>query len=439
MDLALLGGSKSVVADQGDMFKWPIITGDHEAAAIDVLRKGLMSGIEITQKFEAKYAKWYGADYALACPNGTSTILEAMYAVGVKKGDEVICPSITFWASVVQLYTLRATPVFADIDPETMNIDPADIERKITPRTKAIMVVHYGGYPADMDSIMDIARRHKLKVIEDCAHAHGTLYKGKLAGTFGDVGMFSLMTGKAFAIGEGGILITNDREAYERALLWGHYIRHGNLTIEGIKEFGGLPCGGAKNRLNQMVSAIGIVQIDKYPAQMVEIDKAMNYFCQGLDGLPGIDVMKLPEGSTKGGWYYPHFRYKTEELGGLSLKRFCGAIEAEGSIAAPGCNKPLHTHPLFISMDVFGEGKPSRIANLDDAEGFECKQSLPVSERINNEVFGIPWFKHFRKDIIDEHIAAYKKVIDSYRELLDGDDHNDIDFGGFSSFFKKSK
>ena len=438
-ELALLGGSKAVLADQGDMFKWPIITPEHEEAAMRVLRSGQMSGIDITREFEKKYAKWHNMDYALACPNGTSAILETMYAVGIGRGDEVICPSITFWASVVQLYTLKATPVFADIDPDTMNIDPADIERKITGRTKAIMVVHYGGYPADMDAIMSIAKKHNLKVIEDCSHAHGSLYKGRLVGTFGDAGVFSLMSGKAFAIGEGGIMITNDRSVYEKALLWGHYIRHNELTLAGIKEYAGLPCGGVKNRLNQITSALGIVQVDKYPLQMKEIDAAMNYFCDCLDGMAGIDVMRTPARCTKGGWYFPHFKYKTDELGGLSLKRFCQAIEAEGSVAAPGCNKPLHTHRLFTDMDVFNDGKPTRIANLDDPRGFVINQSLPVSESINGKVFGIPWFKHFRKDIIDEHIAAYKKVIGGYKELLKDDDGGSCDFGGFSSFFKGKK
>ncbi len=436
---ALLGGHRVVAAEQGDMFKWPIITPEHEEAALRVLRGGQMSGIDVTKKFEKRYAKWHNTDYAVACPNGTSAILEAMYAVGIGKGDEVICPSITFWASVVQLYTLKATPVFADIDADTMNIDPADIERKITRRTKAIMVVHYGGYPADMDAIMAIAKKHNLKVIEDSSHAHGSLYKGRMVGTIGDVGVFSLMSGKAFALGEGGIMITNDRSVYEKALLWGHYIRHNELTIDGIKEYGGLPCGGVKNRMNQITAALGIVQVDKYPAQMREIDDAMNYFCDSLDGIDGIDIMRVPANCTKGGWYFPHFKYDSKAFGGLSLRRFCEAIEAEGSIAVPGCNKPLHTHRLFIDMDVFNDGTPTRIANLEDSEGFVSRQSLPVSERINGEVFGIPWFKHFRKDIINEHITAYKKVIASADKLLIDDKPDTGDFGGFSSFFKPNR
>lgn len=434
---ALLGGHKAVSLEQVDMFKWPIITKEHEDAVLEVLRAGQMSGIEVTKKFEKEFSAWHNAEYALACPNGTSAILEAMYALGIGQGDEVICPTITFWASIIQSYMLRATPVFADVDPETLNIDPADIERKITPYTKAIVVVHYAGIPADMDSIIAIARKYNLKVLEDCSHAHGATYNGRLVGTFGDVAAFSLMTGKAFAIGEGGILITNDRRVYERSLLWGHYVNHSEITFEDLREYAGLPCGGAKNRMHQLTSAFGLVQLKKYPSQMREIDDAMNYFCDGLEGYPGIDTMRqVSYGKiTKGGWYYPHFKYESRQLGGLSLTRFAQALRAEGTVCNPGCNKPLHLHPLFTKMDVFNEAMPARIANHKNPSQVELRQSLPVAESILSHVFEVPWFKHFRKDIIDQHINAYKKVIDNSEHLLAGDT-GDVEYGGYSSFFR---
>jgi dTDP-4-amino-4,6-dideoxygalactose transaminase len=318
-----------------------------------------------------------------------------------------------------------------------LNIDPADIERKITPQTKAIVVVHYAGVPADMDSIMAIAKKHKLKVLEDCSHAHGATYNGRLVGTFGDVAAFSLMTGKAFAIGEGGILITNNRRVYERSLLWGHYVNHSDITLDDLKEYAGLPCGGAKNRMHQLTSAFGLVQLKLYPSQMKEIDDAMNYFCDALEGCPGIDTMRQASYGkvTKGGWYYPHFKYDSRELGGLSLTRFAQAVRAEGTVCNPGCNKPLHLHPLFTKMDIFNEGQPAKIANHPAPSSVVMRQSLPVAESILSQVFEVPWFKHFRKDIINQHIEAYKKVIDNYERLL-ADDTGDIEYGGYSSFFK---
>ena len=441
-NLAFFGGEKAVKSDSGDMFKWPIVTAEHEEAVLKVLRSGQMSGLDITKEFEKKYAKALGRKYGLACPNGTSAILEAMYGLGIGAGDEVISPSITYWASIVQVYTLGATVVFSDIDPDSLCIDPNDIEARITARTKAVVVVHYAGMPADMDAIMAIAEKYDLKVLEDCSHAHGALYKGKEVGTFGQASVFSLMTGKSLAIGEGGILLTDERAVYERALLFGHYIRHNEIELEELKPFTGLPCGGIKSRLNQLSSAIGLVQLKLYPKQMAEIDKAMNYFCDLLESMPGIKPMRPKKNSntTKGGWYFPHFKYVAEELGGLSLRRFAEAVEAEGTVCEPGCNKPLHKHRLFTEMDVYGHGRATRVAHIDDSVKVEdYLKSLPVSERINRCVFTVPWFKHYRPAVIEEHADAYKKVIAHYQSLLAGDKDEGDDDGEYTSFFREKR
>jgi dTDP-4-amino-4,6-dideoxygalactose transaminase len=436
--LALLGGEKSVRSEASDIFAWPIITERHEQAILEVVRARQMSGIEITRQFERKYARMLARKHALAYPNGTAAILGAMYGLGIGLGDEIICPSITYWASVAQAYILGATPVFADVDPETICIDPRDIEHRITPRTKAIVVVHYASMPADMDAIMNIVAKHNLRVLEDCSHAHGALYKGKEIGTFGEAAAFSLMTGKSLAVGEAGIFFTDDRKVYERALLFGHYIRHDEITLEELKPFAGLPCGGFKHRMHQLSSAFGLVQLELYGEQMAEIDKAMNHFCDLLEDTAGIRPMRPAKGAntTKGGWYYPHFRYVTEELGGLSLSRFCQAVQAEGSTCNPGCNKPLHLHPLFTTMDVYGHGRPTRIAHLDESVTIDqYVEKLPVAEGINRCVFEVPWFKHYHPETIEEHANAYRKVTKNHRALLAGDTDNDTDAGGYSSFF----
>jgi len=440
--LALLGGEMSVKSEASDIFAWPIVTDRHEQVVLDVLRARKMSGIEITKEFEKTYAESLGRKYGLAYNNGTAAILGAMYALGIGLGDEVICPSITYWAPGAQAYSRGATPVFADIDPETLCIDPKDIEHRITPRTKAIVVVHYAGMPAEMDEIMKIAAGHNLKIIEDASHAHGALYKGRQIGTFGEAAVFSLMTGKALAIGEGGILFTDERKVYERALLFGHYIRHDEITLDELKPFAGLPCGGAKHRIGQLNSAFGLVQLDLYPKQMAEIDKAMNYFCDLLEDTAGIRPIRPAKGTntTKGGWYYPHFRYIAEELGGLSLSMFAQSINAEGSICNPGCNKPLHLHPLFTSEDVYGHGRPTRIAFLDESAKIEqYVEKLPVAEGITRRVFEVPWFKHYEPQIIEQHAGAYKKVIENYQTLLPGDTDKDAETGGYSSFFSSRK
>ena len=435
--LAILGGPKSIPIHQEDMFKWPIVTKEDEEAVLEVLRKGGMSGTDVTKKFENDFAKWQGTKYALGFNNGTASLHTAMFACKVGVGDEIICPSVTYWASVTSVFSLGATVVFADIDPITLCIDPEDIEKRITDRTKAIMVVHYLGHPADMDRIMEIARRHKIKVIEDVSHAQGGLYKGKKLGTIGDVGAMSLMSGKSLAIGEAGMLVTDDLEIFERSEAFGHYERfESDIKTEELKPYMGLPLGGFKYRMHQLSSAMGRVQLKYYDERCVEIRKSMNYFWDLLEGVPGIQAHRTPKDSDSNmaGWYAPHGIFRSEELGGLSVTRFAEAVAAEGDYYCyPGCNAALHTHALFSSCDVYGHGKPSRIANSNkDVRIFD--QSLPISEKVSSMVFGIPWFKHYQPEIIEQYANAYRKVCENYEELLKEDGGNSRNLGVWHFF-----
>lgn len=430
--LAILGGPKSIVSDLGDLFTWPIITAEIEAAVLEVLRAGTMSGLDVTRKFEEGFAAWHGMRYALGHNTGTAALQCAMFGLGIGCGDEIICPSITYWASCLPVFSLGGTVVFADVDPETLCIDPNDIENHISERTKAIIVVHYVAMPADMDAIMAIARRHNIKVIEDVSHGHGAMYKNRMVGTIGDVSAYSLMSGKSFPCGEAGMLLTNDPAVYERAIAFGHYARHDKLESEDLRQGAGLPWGGYKYRMHQLSSAVGLEQLKLYPQQMAEIDESMNYFWDLLDGLPAIGSHRPPKdsGTTKGGWYTPTGLYRAEELGGLSVSRFCEAVTAEGCACHPGCNRALHLHPLFNDIDVYGHGRPTRIANLP--EGVDIRQkpgSLPVAEGIQQRVFKLRTFRRYRPQIIAEHAAAIRKVVENYRDLLPGDTA-DTDAGG---------
>ena len=438
--LAILGGPAAVNCDAGDTFVWPIVTPEHEEATLQVLRRGAMSGTDVTMEFEREYAKATGMRHALACNNGTSAIHCALFGMGIGVGDEVICPSLTYWASVLQLYSLGATPVFADVDPETLCLDPADVARRVTPRTKAVIVVHYAGMMADMDGIMAVAKERKLKVFEDCSHAHFCLYKGRQAGTFGDASGFSLMSGKAFAIGEAGIMLTNDQEILERAILFGHYERHGSLELEATRKFAGLPCGGHKYRTHQLSSAFGLVQLRHYQRQFAEIDQAMNSFCDLLDDLPGVKPIRPAKGSgsTKGGWYFPLAHYRPEQLGGLSVGRFVEALAGEGvKNVGAGCNKPLHTHALFNSMDIYGHGRPTRLANLPAGTVVaDLQKPLPATDKVNARSLQLPWFRRNRPELVEQYAAAFRKVVENHRDLLPGDVQTTVE-GGYSNTFKK--
>ena len=440
-ELALFGGPKAMVSDPGDMFTWPIITQEDEDAIVEVLHNRAMSGTDITMKFEEEFAQWMGVKYALGFSSGTASLQGAMFGIGLGRGDELICPATTYWASGLQAYTLGATLVFADVDPETFCIDPKDIERCIGPKTKAIVAVHYLGHPCDMDPIMEIAKKHNLKVIEDVSHAQGALYKGKMVGTFGDVAAMSLMSGKSFACGEAGILVTNDREVYERAIALGHYERfeNENIQTEELKPFCGLPLGGYKYRMHQMSSAMARVQLKYYDERCVEIRKAMNYFWDLLEGVPGIRAHRTneAEGTTMGGWYAAHGRYVSEELGGLSVTRFLEALDAEGLTLHAGLNECLSTHALFKFADVYHDGQPTRVV-FADRDVRDLDADLPNSESLGAYSFEVPWFKHYYPAYIEECANAIKKVVRNYQELLPGDPGNPENLGGWH-FFSHSK
>jgi len=417
--LAIGGGPKAVQRDPGDAFKWPIITQEDEEAVLEVLRRGAMSATDVTRRFEEDLAAWFGLKHALCHNTGTAAIQAAMYACGVRVGDEVICQSMTYWGSVLQVFSLGGSVVFAEMDPDTLTLDPGDIERRITPRTRAIIAVHYCGHPTDMDPIMEIASRRRIKVIEDVSHARGALYKGRLLGTIGHVGAMSIMSGKSLACGEGGFLVTDDREIYERAAAFGHYERSGELTCPELKPFAGMPLGGYKHRMHQLSSAVGRVQLKYYRERMAQIQRAMNYFWDLLEGVPGIRAHRpaRDSGSTMGGWYAAHGVYVPEELDNLPVARFCEGVRAEGVPACnPGANPLMHLHPVLNEADVYGHGRPTRIA-CADRDLRQPKGSLPITEGLPERCFWIPWFKRFRREVIEEHAAAFRKVAENADEL----------------------
>ena len=427
--LAINGGDKAVGNFKSELFAWPIVTDEDRKAIVDVLDNRLMSGTDITKEFEKEYKEWIGAKFALGYCNGTSALHAAMWACGVGAGDEIICPSTTYWASCTAALSLGAAVNFADIDPETLCIDPKDIEHRISPKTKAIVVVHYAGYPADMDSIMEIAKRHNVKVIEDASHSHGSMYKGRHTGTIGDIAGMSMMSGKAFAIGEAGLVTTNNRDLYERCISFGHYARTGapsnfnavdaQVTNPELQKFAGIPLGGYKHRMNQWCAAMGKVQLKYYPERIAEIEKAMTYFCDLLDANLGLKTHRPPKdsGLTKGGWYAPVCHYIPEELKNIPLEIFCKAVQAEGVSCLPGINHPLHLHKVFHEADIFNMGQPTMISfgQRDVRQGLGA---LPISEAACSKNFFIPKFTTYNKKEIENVAAAYKKVIDNIKELV---------------------
>ena len=422
--LAIHGGPKTVTLEAGDIFKWPIVTEEDEAAVLEVIRRGAMSGWDVTEQFESEFAEWMGTDYALCFGNGTMGLLAAMFGCGLGAGDEIIGPSLTYWATILPALNLRAVPVLAEVDPDTLCIDPDDIEHRITERTKAVIITHHFAHPCDMDRIMPIAREHGLKLIEDVSHAQGGLYKGRKLGTFGDVGAMSLMAGKSFPIGEGGIFVTDDRMIWERAIAFGHYARtqrEGVITDPELARFKGMPLGGFKFRLNQTASAMGRVQLKYYDERCAEIRRAMNHFWDCLDGCPGLQAHRVDEetGSTMAGWYAAVGLLKPDEIGGVTNVKFAEAVRAEGAFCRAYCGNtsPIHMHPILREADVYKEGKPTAIA-YSERTGHTQIGDLPVTEAVMSRIISVPRFKRFGKEFIEQQAAAFRKVAENYEERL---------------------
>ena len=254
------------------MIEWKIslsdidLGNDEITAVTEVLKSKWLTMGSVTQKFESAFAEYLGVKYAFATANGTAALHIAHRVLGVGYGDEVLCPSLTFVATANSILYTGASPVFVDITSlEDLNISPDDIVQKITHRTKGITLVHYGGYPCNMDGIMDVADSHKLWVVEDAAHAPGAEYKGRKGGTFGDVGCFSFFSNKNLAVGEGGMIVTNRDDLAEKIKLMRS---HGMTTLTLERHRGhaftyDVADLGYNYRIDEVRSSIGLVQLSK--------------------------------------------------------------------------------------------------------------------------------------------------------------------------------
>ena len=266
---------------------------DEIEAVTKVLKSKWLSMGPVTQKFEKEFADYLGVKHAFGVSSGTAALHIALKALGIEEGDEVIVPSLTFVATANSVLYCGAKPIFADITSlNNFNISPDDILEKITNKTKAITVVHYGGYPCDMDAIMEIAKAHNLKVIEDAAHAPGAEYKGKKCGTIGDVGCFSFFANKNLVTGEGGMIVTNDDALAERIRIMRS---HGMTTLTWDRHKGhahsyDVVDMGFNYRINEMASAIGLVQLRRLDGNNEKRREIVEEYKKRLEKISGISV-----------------------------------------------------------------------------------------------------------------------------------------------------
>lgn len=413
--LALLGGNKTV---RGKVQNWPPISQEEINLVSELARNSEVSyyGREgVVGELEDEFNKYHDIKYSLAVSSGTAALHSAFVGCDIGPGDEVIAPTHTFLATVTPILMCNAIPVLVDCDEDTEGINPKGIEAAITDKTKAIVVTHLWGHPVEMDEVMSIAKKHNLKVIEDCSHAHGSTYRGRKVGTIGDVGCFSLQGKKIVAAGQGGILITNNQEIYEKAVLLGHFNVRAAQTVhlEHLKKF--VDTGyGLNLRMHPFAGALALVQFKEIDARIKLRCEKLDYFTERLSGLPGIRTPITKSHVTRGAYYGYKLRYVAEELQGLSIETFIKAMQAEGAKVKGTGSAPLHLSNLFSGTS---DGLSNFTHSLPSTRQAYKKGDLPISEKIFEVSLSLPTFTYEPYSLIDEYVDAFKKVIENVDQL----------------------
>jgi len=424
--LALLGGEKTVRLDYNEIANLPLVNEKGLNSVIDLIKKGEISGSSLVNQFERKFSDYIGSNYALCCCNGTSALQEALFAVGVKHGDEVIVPSYTFWATVAPIIAMHGVPVFCDIDKESYCLDPVKIEKKITNRTRAIMLVHVWGNPAKMDSIMAIAKKYNISVIEDASHAHGAMWKDKKIGAIGDVACFSFQGSKLLPGGEGGILVTNEREYYERAVALGHYERISSFPDDSPYKKYALTGMGYKHRIHPLAAAIAYSAFDNLEERNEIRNSQALILEDGLKDISCIIPQKVYPGAKRQFAY--HFAtYDKSKLEGVLPTTFYKAVAKEGvQVGVCGYGR-LHKAPLFVEAEPYGNGCPGKCSHI--SLDYDRKNiTLPITEYLATNTFMIaPRFEKPCAELIKQYIVAYHKVVSNIEELKKYEKENSIE------------
>lgn len=406
--LALLGGTP---VRTRPFPTWPIFDEHDEARVLAALRSGKwgrLAGHHV-EEFERRFALMHGCRHGVAMVNGTVSLRIALMAAGLQAEDEVIVPTYTFLSTATAVVEANCIPVFVDVDLDTFNIDPAAVEAAITPRTKAIIPVHFAGQPADMDAILALAARHDLFVLEDAAHAHGASYRGRPAGSIGRVGSFSFQSSKNLTSGEGGIIVTDDDALAE--------------ACRSIHNCGRVPDGvwyehhviSGNYRLGELQGALLNSQLDRLPAQTATREANGEYLASRLSALPGVHPQVRPETCTRHGRHLFMLRLDAAVFG-APRSAVLRALQAEGIPCSAGYGYPLSEQPLFRNK-AFGPYLAHARERLD-----YTKVSCPNSQLICREQ-GV-WFDQSmllgtEADMGD--IATAFEKVHAHRQALTGD------------------
>lgn len=421
--LAILGGKKT---REKPFVNYAIMGKEEKKRVNDVLETGILSGFvakagenflggKEVREFETLIKEYFGIRFAITVNSGTAALHIAIGACEVGPGDEVIVTPYTMSASATSIMMSNAIPVFVDIEEKTFCMDAKKIEEAITPRTKAVVVVHLFGCSANMDEIMKIAKKHNLYVIEDCAQALGATYKGKFVGTIGDIGIFSLNQHKTITCGEGGFAITNNEKLALRMQL----IRnHGEVIVEEMNINGINGIVGYNYRMIEIEAAVSIGQFKQLDFLNKHRIKLAEYLTEKLSKFKGL-ILPEKKSSDKHVYFVYPIRFR-QEIVGVSRDLFVKALNAEGIPFGAGYVKPLYLEPIYQRKIAYGEQGCPFTCGLYRGEVDYSKGICPVTERMYEKelmLTGVCKYPHTKEDM-DDVVNAFQKIFDNKHELM---------------------
>lgn len=437
--LAIFGGEPCVTINNPEQWKRPI---EEERKLVNqLLEEGLLSGsgTGLPKEFEDEFRKFIGCKYCLTVDHGSTALTSAYWAVGVGPGDEVITPTRGYIGAYSGTLHMAARPVFCDIDPKTLLIDPEDVERKMTKRTRAINPVCLHGQVCDMDTLIDIGRRYGIPIVVDASHVHGAEWDGKKIGNVADITCFSIQGvdpwGKPVSGGEGGIVTTNSRELYERLLIYCHLHRTGILEELANSKYSMFDNEvlGLKWRAHPLALAMAKVSLRSLEYRNERKRRYRDKLYDALNELPGLEPVHVYPKAKNAGFYGGLcVMYHPEDLGGLPIEKFMETIRAEGAPVRSGPNSKFYKqkqgkgkceHLKFLftrGFDLWGHDRGplgGAFLALPPFEGYK-KGDLPVAESMMNKELILPAYIEPKEGFLEQCIEAFRKVSANYKLLL---------------------